>query len=112
MPDPSHPPIGEADGKAEAVESMFDAVAPRYDLLNRVLSAGIDRYWLPRAVRALRAEQPRRWLDAATDPVPLPPKAQRPLHHRETLRPDLAAHLLRRGRPTVQPAALPPPTRP
>ena len=56
MPDPSHPPIGEADGKAEAVESMFDAVAPRYDLLNRVLSAGIDRYWRTRADRTLRAE--------------------------------------------------------
>ena len=32
---------------------MFDAIAPRYDLLNRVLSAGIDRYWRTRAITSL-----------------------------------------------------------
>jgi demethylmenaquinone methyltransferase/2-methoxy-6-polyprenyl-1,4-benzoquinol methylase len=33
---------------------MFDAIAPRYDLLNAVLSAGLDRYWRWRAIRSLR----------------------------------------------------------
>ena len=32
---------------------MFDAIAPRYDLLNHVLSAGIDRRWRSVAIRAL-----------------------------------------------------------
>src|SRR5262245_42935006 len=32
---------------------MFDAIAPRYDLLNRVLSAGIDRRWRRRAIQSL-----------------------------------------------------------
>mgnify|MGYP003704408657 CR=1 FL=1 len=38
----------------ERISGMFDAIAPRYDLLNRVLSAGIDRYWRTRAIHALR----------------------------------------------------------
>jgi demethylmenaquinone methyltransferase/2-methoxy-6-polyprenyl-1,4-benzoquinol methylase len=32
---------------------MFDAIAPRYDLLNHVLSAGIDRRWRKRAIASL-----------------------------------------------------------
>ncbi|MBM3739574.1 MAG: bifunctional demethylmenaquinone methyltransferase/2-methoxy-6-polyprenyl-1,4-benzoquinol methylase UbiE [Acidobacteria bacterium] len=32
---------------------MFDGVAPRYDLLNHLLSMNIDRYWRWRTVRAL-----------------------------------------------------------
>jgi demethylmenaquinone methyltransferase/2-methoxy-6-polyprenyl-1,4-benzoquinol methylase len=34
---------------------MFDAIAPRYDLLNHLLSAGIDRLWWRRTARAVRA---------------------------------------------------------
>jgi demethylmenaquinone methyltransferase/2-methoxy-6-polyprenyl-1,4-benzoquinol methylase len=33
---------------------MFDAIAPRYDLLNHLLSAGIDRRWRARAIASLR----------------------------------------------------------
>jgi len=32
---------------------MFDAIAPRYDLINHVLTAGIDRRWRATAIRAL-----------------------------------------------------------
>lgn len=42
------------DKSAGRIAGMFDAIAPRYDLLNRVLSAGLDRYWRWRAIRALR----------------------------------------------------------
>jgi demethylmenaquinone methyltransferase/2-methoxy-6-polyprenyl-1,4-benzoquinol methylase len=49
-------PVGattEADA-AEGVREMFDAIAPRYDLLNHVLSVGVDRLWWSRTARSLR----------------------------------------------------------
>ncbi|MGH8188227.1 MAG: class I SAM-dependent methyltransferase, partial [Steroidobacteraceae bacterium] len=41
------------DKRPDRIAGMFDAIAPRYDLLNRVLSAGIDRRWRRRAISAL-----------------------------------------------------------
>ncbi len=45
---------------------MFDAIAPRYDLLNHVLSAGLDRRWRDRAVEALALAPEARVLDVCT----------------------------------------------
>src|SRR5580698_5190448 len=42
--------VDEADA-AVAVRQMFDSIAPRYDLLNHVLSANVDRLWWRRAAR-------------------------------------------------------------
>src|SRR5665647_1154679 len=41
------------DNKRAAVESMFDAIAWRYDFLNHFLSFGIDRLWRRRAIRII-----------------------------------------------------------
>ena len=45
---------------------MFDAIAGRYDLLNHLLSAGIDRRWRARAIRSLRLTGVERVLDLCT----------------------------------------------
>ena len=45
---------------------MFDAIAGRYDLLNHLLSAGIDRRWRRRAIDALRLTGGERVLDICT----------------------------------------------
>lgn len=48
------------------VRSLFDSIAYRYDLLNHLLSGGVDLYWRRRAVEHLMALRPRRILDVAT----------------------------------------------
>jgi len=45
---------------------MFDAIARRYDLLNHLLSAGIDRRWRRRAIQALSLTGRERVLDLCT----------------------------------------------
>lgn len=42
-----------AAGKRDYVRAMFSSIAPRYDLLNRVLSLSIDRSWRRRAIDLL-----------------------------------------------------------
>src|SRR4051795_4102511 len=41
----------DQDAAAKAVQQMFSDVAPRYDLLNHVLSCNIDRLWWRRAAK-------------------------------------------------------------
>jgi demethylmenaquinone methyltransferase/2-methoxy-6-polyprenyl-1,4-benzoquinol methylase len=56
-------------GEAQVVAgsgAMFDAIAARYDLLNRILSLGIDQRWRTRTVAALALPPSGRALDLAT----------------------------------------------
>ena len=45
---------GDEQAAAAAVREMFSAIAPRYDLLNHVLSMNVDRLWWRRAARTFR----------------------------------------------------------
>jgi demethylmenaquinone methyltransferase/2-methoxy-6-polyprenyl-1,4-benzoquinol methylase len=49
-------PIGARDetAAAQAVRQMFNSIAPRYDLLNHLLSANVDRLWWRRTARRFR----------------------------------------------------------
>lgn len=46
-------PLPPAEEKAQVVEAMFDRIAPRYDLINHLMTGGMDIVWRRRAVREL-----------------------------------------------------------
>ena len=50
----------------EYVRTLFNSIASRYDLLNHLLSAGIDAHWRRRAVEHLRGIHPKSIIDVAT----------------------------------------------
>jgi demethylmenaquinone methyltransferase/2-methoxy-6-polyprenyl-1,4-benzoquinol methylase len=54
------------DKRPARVAAMFDAIAGRYDFLNHLLSAGLDRRWRTRAIRSLRLTGHERVVDVCT----------------------------------------------
>jgi demethylmenaquinone methyltransferase/2-methoxy-6-polyprenyl-1,4-benzoquinol methylase len=57
--------LPQGDAKHDAVEDMFDRLAPRYDRMNRIISLGLDRRWRRRTVDELAAPGGSRVLDLA-----------------------------------------------
>lgn len=54
------------DKSPAKIAGMFDAISGRYDLLNGVLSFGLDRYWRRRAIASLKLTGRERLLDVCT----------------------------------------------
>jgi len=59
------PPVN-IDKQPERIARMFDQIAWRYDRLNHLLSAGIDKRWRRRAIKALELTGRERVLDVCT----------------------------------------------
>ncbi len=59
-------PYNSEASKKSQVEDMFDNIAPKYDLLNHVLSMKIDVLWRNTLVNWLGKDQPQNVLDVAT----------------------------------------------
>jgi demethylmenaquinone methyltransferase / 2-methoxy-6-polyprenyl-1,4-benzoquinol methylase len=60
------PEQGSKLNKKVQVEQMFDDIAPKYDLINRVLSAGIDISWRKKILKKLAHIKNGSFLDIAT----------------------------------------------
>jgi demethylmenaquinone methyltransferase/2-methoxy-6-polyprenyl-1,4-benzoquinol methylase len=95
---------GLVDKSPAAIAGMFDAIAGRYDALNRLLSAGLDRGWRRQAVRALSLSGVERVLDVCTGTADLAiataPRA------RQVVGVDFSGEMLRIGRDKVRAASL------
>src|SRR3954465_13956196 len=55
-----------ASPSREGSGAMFDGIAHRYDLVNRVISLGIDQSWRKKTVRSLELKPGAKVLDLAT----------------------------------------------
>ena len=88
---------------------MFDAIAQRYDVLNHLLSGGIDIYWRRRALDNLQLSNEPRILDLATGTADFALAAGR-LNPKRIIGVDVALEMLRLGVKKVEersaPAAL------
>jgi demethylmenaquinone methyltransferase / 2-methoxy-6-polyprenyl-1,4-benzoquinol methylase len=87
---------------ARAVREMFDSIAPRYDLLNHVLSMNVDRLWWWRAARRFEdvlAEPDAAVLDicCGTGDMTMALLKRRPQGARPTLAADFSRAMLSRG---------------
>jgi demethylmenaquinone methyltransferase/2-methoxy-6-polyprenyl-1,4-benzoquinol methylase len=78
---------------------MFDAIAARYDLLNHLLSLGIDRHWRARAIRELQLGDDAHVLDLCTGTADLAIAAMSgPQPASSVVGVDFAAEMLRLAR--------------
>ena len=75
---------------------MFNAIARRYDLLNHLLSGGVDIYWRRRALASVRGDAPQCVLDLATGTGDFALAAER-LGARQVVGVDMAIEMLRLG---------------
>jgi demethylmenaquinone methyltransferase/2-methoxy-6-polyprenyl-1,4-benzoquinol methylase len=82
------------------VRTLFDSIAYRYDLLNHLLSGGMDLYWRRRAIQHLHEIHPKRILDVATGTADFALAALR-LKPDRIVGVDIAEEMLKRGRAKI-----------
>ena len=89
-----------------AVERMFSAIAPRYDFLNRLLSAGRDRVWRREAIRATRLPTDGQLLDVCTGTADMALETARQFPTATIAGVDFSGPMIDRGRQKVAGARL------
>ena len=80
---------------------MFDAIAGKYDFMNRALSLGIDRSWRRRAINYFKTDKPRHLLDVATGTGDMALLAARMLQPQKITGIDISEKMLAIGREKV-----------
>ncbi len=86
--------------KKQEITQMFDNIAPRYDLLNRVLSVGIDNIWRKNAINELQDIAPQTILDVATGTCDLALEAMR-LNPKKIIGVDISSQMLVLGQQKI-----------
>lgn len=93
-------------GKKAQVARMFDNISWRYDLLNHVLSGGVDFYWRRRAIRELKALKPKLILDVATGTADFAIQAAVSLSPDKIIGVDISNGMMELGRKKIEEKSL------
>ena len=101
LPYPDRP-----SSKKAQVAQMFDAISGRYDLLNRILSAGTDVRWRKVALRMLEPFSPKQLLDVATGTADLALQAAKVIPEAQVMGVDISEGMLAVGRKKIAAAGL------
>lgn len=92
----------QATGKKQQVAEMFDKIAGRYDVMNRLLSARIDLRWRKKAIRKLGRSAPQRILDVATGTADMALLTWRLLKPQHITGIDISEGMLELGRKKIE----------
>lgn len=92
--------------KKQQVAGMFNAIAFRYDFMNRFLSAGIDIRWRKTAIKQLLEKQPKTILDVATGTADMAIMASGIIHADKITGIDISDGMLELGRKKIEKAGL------
>ncbi len=96
--------------QTERVRNMFDSIATRYDLLNKLMTFGVDQLWRRDAVLAVKELHPTTLLDVAVGTADLSlDMAEKVSSLTKIVGVDISKEMLQKGEEKVCKAALPVP---
>lgn len=96
--------MADLDGKerAQYVQSMFTRIAPRYDLMNRLMTGGQDIFWRREVIRRAGLPPDGKLLDLGAGTGDLAREALRQRPHMEVIAADFTLEMMRVGRQRMQ----------
>jgi len=90
------------ENKKEQVANMFNAIAKRYDFLNRFLSLGIDQVWRKKAINEFGNQPLNHLLDIATGTADMALMANKRIHPAKITGMDISEGMMQYGRIKIE----------